>query len=281
MGKERKHSNYYPNTFQTPNALVDTDITKDWNESEFRVFNYFARQLTGWDKDKDWCTISHLAEEVFLSRGAVSKAIKNLTEQGVLVAKDKDENILKTPKERQSVGQDHGKIYYTIRIYEAVHADEQGVHTDEQDAVSQRESTITNKKDKTNNKHIDNSEKNKKLKEIFQHWVDQKSTVSHRKFKSSYKSAIQARLKDGFTVDEIKQAITNYDKNNRAANSYWSYDAWSLKQFLSRDSGGHVETFLEKPKTHLEDGSNEFKFHSDEDDDYDEDWGFRPTGGNK
>ena len=179
------------------------------------------------------------------------------------------------------IRRDLSKLGYTLDNYENIDEDrtsknevrgseneERGKESEDrrEDSEEQYHRLHTENTKENTNKDIDNSdeEKKEKLREVFDHWVRQESTVSHRKFKDSHKSAINARLDDGFTVDEIKEAISNYDKANRAKNSYWNYDAWSLKQFLSRDSGGHVETFLEKPKTYIEDDSGEFKFGGDE-----------------
>lgn len=197
-----------------------------------------------------------------------------------------DKGLLKTVQR----GRGKSNVYYlyTAKTPEQQMGDVQEQQTgdvlEQQTGVGEEDEV---KEDKESNKDIDDSEEKEKLQEVFNHWVNQESTVTHRKFKDSYKSAIRARLKDGFDVDEIKEAITNYDLNNRAVNTYWSYSAWSLKQFLSRDSGGHVETFLEKPKEYIEDGDTEFKFNDGEGTktkvedgkkyEYTEEWGWVPA----
>lgn len=101
-------------------------------------------------------------------------------------------------------------------------------------------------KESKNNIYSDNTKE--KIKEIFNHWVNKDNTISHRKLKKTYKKSISARLNDGFSVDEIKEAIDNYDHIIGSNDYFFNYDNWSLKEFLSRGEGEQLEKFLENPE---------------------------------
>lgn len=89
-----------------------------------------------------------------------------------------------------------------------------------------------NKKD--NNKR-DNKEEKKleKKKEIFAYWKEKDNTITHRKFKQKMKGAINARFREGYAAEEIKEAIDNYDKA-LSKDNFWLDYRWTLDEFLQR-----------------------------------------------
>lgn len=91
------------------------------------------------------------------------------------------------------------------------------------------------------------------IKHIFSHWKEKSETITHRKLTGKMKSAINARLNDGYTIDELKEAIDNYNMVVKSDDYFFSYDNWSLNEFLSRGEGEQVEKFLENPDAYLKD----------------------------
>jgi len=73
---------------------------------------------------------------------------------------------------------------------------------------------------------------------IFDHW-NQQGIIKHRTLNDKIKRAISGALRD-YSVDEIKQAISNYAEILRGEQYYFSYK-WTLKHFLQRG----LEQFLE------------------------------------
>jgi len=114
------------------------------------------------------------------------------------------------------------------------------------DNTSDNKKTAKKQQKNTNNKVKKDKKVNKHIKSVFDFWVDQQETISHRKLTTPMRKAIKARLKD-YAVEEIKQAIENYNMVVNSDDYFFSYDSWSLDDFLSRGEGKQLEKFLENP----------------------------------
>lgn len=234
--ENENYNNYYPNTFQVPNIIIDTDISKDWNESDFRVFLFFARQLSGWRKQKDWCTVKYLSEKVNVSRSTISKAIKRLVNQGVLTAKDKEDNILDTPQKRQKIGRNRGKIYYTIDIYDNCSPDETDCSRKETEHCSRKESNKTNNVDKTNNRQTTYMQKElSDIKEVYEHWKSKCKDINNPRLTSKQKKTIHTKLKK-WSVEDIKEAIDHYKEMFDNDYCYYEHN-WTMYKFIKQSNG--------------------------------------------
>lgn len=87
---------------------------------------------------------------------------------------------------------------------------------------------------------------------LFNYWKEKSETLNHRKLTEPMEKGINARLKD-YTVDELKEAIDNYNEVV-ASDKYWfDYNNWSLNEFLSRGEGEQVEKFLTNQNAYLKD----------------------------
>ena len=71
------------------------------------------------------------------------------------------------------------------------------------------------------------------------------------------KSSINARLEDGYSVKELKQAIDNYNMVVKSEDYFFTYDNWSLNEFFTRAEGEQVEKFLENPEGFEKDNNND------------------------
>lgn len=67
---------------------------------------------------------------------------------------------------------------------------------------------------------------------IFDHWNTQ-AIITHNALTPKIERAINGCLKDGYTPDEIKTAISNYASILKNNNYYFKYQ-WTLKDFLQR-----------------------------------------------
>lgn len=81
-------------------------------------------------------------------------------------------------------------------------------------------------------------------KELFDFWNSLKIVI-HQKLTEKMKKAINARLKDGKSPEQIKEAMSNYAKILHSDKYYWSHK-WTLNEFLSREEGAKMELFLTK-----------------------------------
>lgn len=88
-----------------------------------------------------------------------------------------------------------------------------------------------------------------KVLEIFNYWISFDELPKHRKLTIAAKKAINARLKDGYTTQEIKAAIKGYATSR---DKFWveqrGKKIWGLDTFLSRGEGKNIERFIPKAK---------------------------------
>lgn len=77
--------------------------------------------------------------------------------------------------------------------------------------------------------------------EIYNYWNKQ-AIVVHKKCTVGMKKKIAAALKD-YTVEEIKEAIKNYEEILHSPDYFWNY-VWTLMDFCSRG----IHKFLNEAK---------------------------------
>lgn len=116
-----KISKLLPNTTQIPNIILD-----DWlprlNDVEFRILMVVTRQTLGWvmddasgrRKERDWLSMSQLAQKTGRGRTQISINLKNLIEDHQLIeATDTDGELLDTAEKRKS---NRGRIFYRLTL---------------------------------------------------------------------------------------------------------------------------------------------------------------------
>lgn len=85
---------------------------------------------------------------------------------------------------------------------------------------------------------------------IFEFW-NSKKIKKHRALEKDMEEAIKRTLKD-FTVEQIKEAITNYAEMFHSDYEYCNHK-WTLIEFLTRSQQGTKQRQL---KLHLNEGSS-------------------------
>lgn len=78
--------------------------------------------------------------------------------------------------------------------------------------------------------------------EIFDHWVEVEAGTKHRNLSEAIERHIKARFNDGYSVEYIKDAISNLAKAYKSDEYYWSH-RWGLDEFLKRGEGTKMEKF--------------------------------------
>lgn len=79
-------SNFIPNSFQVPNALID-DLLCDLSGAELKIYLTIARKTKGWNKEFDAISISQFKNLTGLSNRSVINACDSLIEKGLLIKK--------------------------------------------------------------------------------------------------------------------------------------------------------------------------------------------------
>jgi len=95
------------------------------------------------------------------------------------------------------------------------------------------------------------------IKEVYDYWMDQDRLTSHRKLTSSFKSTIRARLRDGWTVDEMTEVIDNYckllDVSDRDEYKVMGiHQNWSVGELFKRGEGEKANKIYQSPKSFIE-----------------------------
>jgi hypothetical protein len=111
-----------------------------------------------------------------------------------------------------------------------------------------------------------NEEANKAAtKKIFDTWNNKGIPVCHTKLTDRMASAINARLSDGYCVEDICKAINNYAEIVQSEEHFWNYSGWDLITFLNPknldrflDANEPQEVFRRTGK-HGKDGKNKQK----------------------
>ncbi len=82
---------------------------------------------------------------------------------------------------------------------------------------------------------------------LYEHWNGQ-NIIKHRKLTDSMKRHTKARL-DDYSIDELKQAMSNYKEVLESDNYYWTHK-WTYQDFMKPDN---VVRFLDEsePKTNF------------------------------
>ena len=97
----------------------------------------------------------------------------------------------------------------------------------------------------TTQKHTNKNDKElkKDIYSVFDHW-NEKGIIRHRKLTDDIKKTINARLKDGYSLDEILKAIDNYATVLNSDFHFFSHK-WVLKDFLNPRN---LDRFLDENK---------------------------------
>ena len=99
---------FIPNTTPTPNWLYNGEMRK-MSDTELRVVLVVTRHTLGWienpetgmRKQEDWISHSSLIKETGKSGRSISSAVDKCVRHGWIETRDKQGNILVTPRERQ------------------------------------------------------------------------------------------------------------------------------------------------------------------------------------
>jgi len=85
---------------------------------------------------------------------------------------------------------------------------------------------------RNNNNNVNNDKNDKSIYSIFKHW-NSKKIVVHKELTQAMSSCINARLEAGNTIEEITEAIDNYEKILTGEEWFWSYK-WGMTDFLKK-----------------------------------------------
>lgn len=80
-----------------------------------------------------------------------------------------------------------------------------------------------------------------KADRVFAAWRSCSNLIRHRTLTDEWRSRIHARIRDGYSVGELVQAVRNLDRVIGSDEYFWSYDRWTIGQFMVP---GNIDRFL-------------------------------------
>lgn len=82
------------------------------------------------------------------------------------------------------------------------------------------------------------------IRKVFEHWQRHDALTHHRTLSAEAKRHISARLKDGYTVEDLCRSISRYAELCTQARAP-GYNAWSLAELMGRGAGNWIDKLLD------------------------------------
>lgn len=236
------------------NILLEKSAQLHLNGTQYSIILTVWRFTYGFQRREHEMSITFIANATKASGRAVKKELKSLI----------DRNILLVTKESTKA---ESRTLKFNKDFEAWIEGNKKTPPKQGNNRSPGEQSIpcegNNQSPQQGNNRTPNKESKENLKKdiyiVFSHW-NSKKIITHRTLTQKLSGHINARLEEGFLVEEILSAIDNYEIILRDNDLYfWSYK-WGLGDFLVR-------------------GLDKFKTESDPFTNYAKKYG--PQGGNK
>ena len=181
-----------PNYTQISNDFLDNEMQR-MSGAAIKIFLIVSRKTIGWHKDTDPISYSQIMEYTGIrSKTTVSAALSALVSLGLIIAVKKQGKT--TVYEINMVGTESEQVTSPESVLEVSRnctgSSPETVHTKE------RRKETTQKKD----------ESGAVVDEVFE-FFRQKTNSHVRSTTQSLRSCIQARIDDGYTLDDCKKAI--------------------------------------------------------------------------
>ena len=250
MEKEKGFNNE-PYT-KIPNQILEVLLQIKLQNYEIRLLLAIARKTYGFNKNSDYINQKQLENLTAIKQSNISRTLKSLIEKKMVIKNGKQLSIQKDFKlwnvsEKEILINISDEIYFNS-LKQNENISDKICKYDSPDIKNIPDKIYTNKTiNKTNTKKNIYSpndsvndffakEKNKELKEqieeIFNHW-NYKNIITHRKLTDKVKGKINAKLKEGYSIEEVKQAMDNYCLILSGEEYFFSY-RWTLEEFLQK-----------------------------------------------
>ena len=234
------------------NSLFGAIIqSKNLLTNDGRVFMVILFKTVGFQKEKDWLSYRQICKYSAIGQKTrISESIKNLVAKKLIIREGKYfkvnknfENWLCLDSEKINVIR---QCYLNKKLQKSVTHDKDKLHNSVTSVTEKRnlklhknvtpstDNIITDKIITDNNIYSRDGPGNNlsEIEKIFNLW-NLKKIIIHKSLTSKARSAISSKLKEGYTQDEIIQAIENYRKILTDDKYYFTY-RWTLEKFLHK-----------------------------------------------
>lgn len=235
-----------------PNSILAALMVTNLSKHEGRVLSCIAKNTLQFHKDMAWVSGSLICKDTGLSKSRVSEALNKLISRGIVIKEGRniginldvnqwDSEPTCTTESKQKVPQNRNKS--SVKVEPEV----------PQNRNSEFRETGNNKE--IINKEISNKEKTssavaQQAREVIRHL----NTASGRKFKGSKAdiATISARLREGFTVDELNR-ISDYKNAEWGKDPRWSKYLRPETLFAAKHTDSYLnEALAQQDCPHME-----------------------------
>lgn len=202
-----------------------------------------------------WCYASRgaLAEILDLNEKSIRRGIQSLEEKGLVIKDPVTKHVQTTSKWYNDVILTQADKMSDPRTKSPLEADKKSVGvadkmSDNNNILENDIKNFSSKKNMGNTTedafsensrpapYSKNYKDNPKITRIYDCWVGTPGLVQHKQLTDKLGGAINARYTDGYTPEELEQAISNYALIKNSEDYFFNY-SWTLDEFLQRGLG--------------------------------------------
>lgn len=221
----------------------------------FRVFTHLL--LVANHKPNKWrgntilrgqrlSSISKLSSETGLSVSQVRTAISKLESTGEIASQSQAQHTVFTIKNYNSYQSDDKDLAEESQADDKPIADQsqsnsKGLATNKNDKKDKNDQEL---KESSNLPAKADTRPSSKASEVFEYWVQVMGKTSSVKLNKKREAAINARFREGYTIDQIKQAIIGCSKTPHNMGMNDQGKPWNDIELICRN-GTNVERFAE------------------------------------
>lgn len=235
-----------------PNQILEVLLQIKLQNYEIRLLLAIARKTYGFNKNSDYINQKQLENLTGIKQSNISRTLKNLIEKKMIIKNGKQLSIQKDFKlwnvaEKEILINISDEIYFSNskenenisdgickyilpdikNIPDKIYTNKTINKTDTKKNIYSQSDPVSNFFAKEKNKELANQ-----VEEIFDHW-NSKNIITHRKLTDKVKGKINAKIKEGYSIEEIKQTIDNYCLILSGEEYFFSY-RWTLEEFLQK-----------------------------------------------
>ncbi|QDZ80164.1 replication protein [Priestia megaterium] len=217
------------NTFtKVGNDILENIVKFKLNGTQLRIIMTIWRYTYGYQRNSHELSISFIANSLKVDKTRVKNELKTLINKKVII-------VLKDSSFTQTRVIAFNKEYSEWKIECSGLKETQGMNitSEPQKDFTTGDKTATSSEDKNPPQQIKDKDNNKEKVYIslFRHW-NSKKIIVHRSLSQKRKSAIKARLNEGYTREDIFKAISNYSDILESDQHYYTYK-FNLEDFIN------------------------------------------------
>ncbi|MES5265453.1 replication protein [Priestia megaterium] len=222
---ENNNSN---NFTKVDNIILENIVKFKFNGTQLRIIMTVWRYTYGYQRTSHELSISFIANSINVDKTRIKNELKMLIRKNVLI-------VIKEGSFNRTRVIMFNKNFNEWKMQCSGTKETEGVNTppEIQKNLTTEDKITPSSGDKITPQEIKEKDNNKEkiYTSLFTHW-NSKRIIVHRLLNPKRKSAIKARLNEGYTVEDIHKAISNYSDILRSDQHYYTYK-FNLEDFIN------------------------------------------------